>query len=87
MRKNFWIKVAKDNRLGRSALVTLIYLDNSGPWKETQSELGDLLKLDRKTICKAVGILEDEGYIKKRFLKHGDGRMPQIILEKNYGNN
>lgn len=77
---NFLETIKKESSFPRAAFLVLLYIHDVKTYKGTQSQLGDILELDRKTINKNLKLLEEEGYLKRTPIKKGDGRLKKITL-------
>ncbi|EKE05935.1 MAG: hypothetical protein ACD_19C00140G0002 [uncultured bacterium] len=74
---NFLKTVANDGSLSRASFLLLFYMNITKKFVGSQSILGDILGLDRKTINASIGILESGKYI-KRFPLKKDKRLKVI---------
>jgi len=61
--------VSKDGSLSRASFLLLFYLYGVKKFVGSQSELGDTLGLDRKTVNSSIGVLEANNYITRRPFK------------------
>lgn len=61
----FLESVTKHGDFSRASFLLLMYMYLIKTWTGLQSDLGDILKLDRRTINISLRILEENGYLKR----------------------
>ena len=64
----------------RADILVLLFFNTNKSFSGSQTQLGDILNLERKAISRSLKQLEQRGLIRKQDIKRGDSRLKRIVF-------